>query len=381
LNGTTGSATLTLRATDASNEFVQTTFQLTVTPVGPPTLTNVIRINSGGTAQNFGGQAWVADQYFTGGSVYTSTNAISNTTQDQIYQTERFGNFSYAIPVGQAGTYAVDLHFAEIYFGAVGQRVFNINIENGQFVRNNFDIVQSAGLHNAAFVLRADNLNITDGTINITFTTVVNNAKVSGIAVGRYSSGSGARMADGGSAPLVEKPKNAIIYEGQAWTYQVEASDADGDELSYAIMNLPPSLFINPTTGLIKGTIEVSSRAFPVMLKVTDKSGLSTEVDFTITVAPAKPITREIPELTFVVYPNPTQNDQFFVKLEASQSEKWNFTLMDVAGRQTNLGTFDMHEGVQEVAFDLTQYNLAKGLYYLAIHNGKIRKNIKLAVK
>jgi hypothetical protein len=114
LSGTTGSGTITLRATDASNAFVQTTFSLTVT-TGTPTLTNVIRINSGGPAQNFAGQAWVADQYFTGGTVYSTTNPISNTTQDQIYQTERFGNFSYAIPVGQAGTYAVDLHLAEIY--------------------------------------------------------------------------------------------------------------------------------------------------------------------------------------------------------------------------------------------------------------------------
>ncbi len=66
----------------------------------------------------------------------------------------------------------------------MGQRRFNINVENGQFVRNNLDIIQTYGANNAAFVLRADNLNITDGTINITFTTVVNNAKVSGIAVG-----------------------------------------------------------------------------------------------------------------------------------------------------------------------------------------------------
>ncbi len=90
-------------------------FMRVTTTTSTPTLTNVIRINSGGPAQNFGGEAWVADQYFTGGTVYSTTNPIANTTQDQIYQTERFGNFSYAIPVGQAGTYAVDLHLAEIY--------------------------------------------------------------------------------------------------------------------------------------------------------------------------------------------------------------------------------------------------------------------------
>ena len=116
------------------------------------------------------------------------------------------------------------MHFAEIYFTTAGQRRFNINIENGQFVRNNFDIIQTFGANNTAYVLRADNLNITDGTINITFTSVVNNAKISGIAIGRYSSGSGARMAmESGREPIVEKPKDVTIHEGQAWTYQVIA--------------------------------------------------------------------------------------------------------------------------------------------------------------
>jgi N-acetylneuraminic acid mutarotase len=196
LSGTTGSGMITIRATDASNAFVQTTFQLTVTSSGTPALTNVIRINSGGTAQNFNGEAWIADQYFTGGTGYSTNSPIANTTQDQVYQSERFGNFNYAIPVGQAGTYAVDIHLAEIYFGQAGQRVFNINIENGLFVRNNLDLIQTYGANNTANVLRADNLNITDGTINIVFTTVVNNAKVSGISVGRYVSGGGGGTPD-----------------------------------------------------------------------------------------------------------------------------------------------------------------------------------------
>ncbi|WP_276372043.1 malectin domain-containing carbohydrate-binding protein, partial [Chryseolinea sp. H1M3-3] len=153
---------------------------------GTPQLVNVIRINSGGGAQNFGGEAWVADQYFTGGTPYSTTSAISNTTQDQIYQSERFGNFTYAIPVPSSGTYAVDLHLAEIYFNATGSRTFNINIEDGQFVRTNLDLIQLAGSINRAYVLRADNLSVLDGTLNITFTTGINNAKISGISVGQY---------------------------------------------------------------------------------------------------------------------------------------------------------------------------------------------------
>jgi hypothetical protein len=270
---------------------------------------------------------------------------------------------------------------AEIYFGAVGQRVFNINVENGQFVRNNLDMIQTYGANNQAIVLRADNLNITDGTINITFSTVVNNAKISGIAVGRYSSES-ARMAVAiGNEPIVEKPKDVTIHEGQAWTYQVVASDPDGDELTYSTTNLPASLYIDRKTGLIKGTIEVNAKVFPVTLTVTDASGLSTDVKFTVTIAPARPLVREVPDLKFVVYPNPTQRDAFFVKLEVLQQERWNFTLMDFAGRQISLGSFVLDQGVQELTFDITQYNLSAGIYYLAVQNGKTKKNVKLAVK
>ncbi len=382
LSGMIGSGTITLRATDASNASVQTTFQLTVTPAATPVLTNVIRINAGGSAQNFGGEAWVADQYFTGGTVYSTTSAISNTTQDQIYQTERFGNFSYAIPVGPAGTYAVDLHLAEIYFGAIGQRRFNINVENGQFVRNNLDMIQTYGANNQAIVLRADNLNITDGTINITFTNIVDNAKISGIAVGRYSGGSGARIAvASGQRPIVTTPQDVTIHEGQAWTYQVEASDPDGDQLSYASTNLPASLYMDKATGLIKGTIEVNANTYPVTIKVSDGKGLFTEVKFVVTIAPAKPIVREVAELKFVVYPNPTERDEFSVRLEVKQREKWNFTLLDFTGKQINLGSFELEEGIQELTFDLLPHNLSSGLYYLAVQNAQIKKVIKVGIK
>jgi hypothetical protein len=383
LSGTTGTGTITLRATDASNAFVPTTFQLTVTSVGgPPTLTNIIRINAGGPAQNFSGQAWVADQYFTGGTVYSTNSPISNTTQDQIYQTERFGNFTYAIPVGQAGTYAVDLHLAEIYYGQVGQRRFNINIENGQFVRNNFDMIQTYGANNQANVLRADNLNITDGTINITFTSVVDNAKISGIAVGRYSSGASARIATAsGHRPVVQTPQDVTIHEGQSWTYQVEASDADGDQLSYSTTNLPSSLYINKETGVIKGTIEMNANVFPVTLKVSDGTGLFTEVKFTVTIAKAKPLVKEIPDLKFVVFPNPTQNNEFSVRVEVKQRENWNFTLLDFAGKQIPLGTFELEKGIQELTFDILPYSLKPGLYYLVVQNGRTKKNVKLAIK
>ena len=47
---------------------------------------------------------------------------------------------TYSIPVPTAGKYTVELHFAEIYFTTAGSRVFNVNVENSQFVLQNIDL-------------------------------------------------------------------------------------------------------------------------------------------------------------------------------------------------------------------------------------------------
>lgn len=145
---------------------------------------NVIRINSGGPAQNYSGEVWTADQYFTGGQTYSTTAAIAGTTQDQIYQSERYGNVSYKIPV-PAGKYKVNLYFAEIWWTASGQRVFSVAVEN-QFTRANIDLFQAYGNFNAAVIV-ADNIQVSDGFLDITLTTSKDNAKISGISVDKYT--------------------------------------------------------------------------------------------------------------------------------------------------------------------------------------------------
>ena len=119
------------------------------TATGTP-IDGTLYINSGGPTVTTGGITWLSDR-FNQGSNFTFTNAtaISGTTNDVIYQTERSGRltspFSYAIPVDN-GTYDVELHFAEIFAGTQnpGQRVFDVMIE-GNTVLNNYDIAATAG--------------------------------------------------------------------------------------------------------------------------------------------------------------------------------------------------------------------------------------------
>jgi len=54
---------------------------------------------------------WSPDNYFEGGQLAAYTAPVKGTDDPELYETERWGNFSYAIPVSP-GTYSVTLHFA-----------------------------------------------------------------------------------------------------------------------------------------------------------------------------------------------------------------------------------------------------------------------------
>jgi hypothetical protein len=127
----------------------------TARPTATPTATtvSVISINCGGAAA----APYVADLDFAGGGTYSTTATIgtigvTSPAPLAVYQSARQGTFTYTIPGMAAGsTHTVRLHFAELYFTAAGQRVFNVSI-NGTAVLTNFDIVGAAGSGNAAVV-------------------------------------------------------------------------------------------------------------------------------------------------------------------------------------------------------------------------------------
>lgn len=150
--------------------------------------TSLVRVNSGGgNYTGAGGVVWSADTGFSGGGTFSSTRTIGGTSDQTLYRSERYGNFSYTLPV-ENGTYTVTLKFAEIYWSNPGQRSFDVSI-NGQQVLDNFDIVAAGGAFTA--VDRTFEVTATNGSIQITFTTVTDNAKVSAIEIVGDSGGGG----------------------------------------------------------------------------------------------------------------------------------------------------------------------------------------------
>ncbi|MEZ0109939.1 hypothetical protein ABH920_003953 [Catenulispora sp. EB89] len=151
------------------------------TPPPPPT---TVQINSGGPAVS----PFAADEDFTGGATSASGNAIdvsgvANPAPTAVYQTNRYGNFSYTIPGFTAGSsHTVRLHFAETYWTTAGARLFNVTI-NGTQVLNSFDILATAGAANKAVVEQFTAAADSGGHITVQFVTVKDNAQVNGIEV------------------------------------------------------------------------------------------------------------------------------------------------------------------------------------------------------
>ncbi|HZB47669.1 MAG TPA: carboxypeptidase regulatory-like domain-containing protein, partial [Mycobacteriales bacterium] len=104
-------------------------------------------VNAGGGAYTDGAaDPWAADRPYTpGGYGYVGTGAersttrgIAGTTDDALYQTQREGTGGYRFDALPAGTYAVDLDFAELRAGLpAGRRVFDVTV-NGAVVLDDY---------------------------------------------------------------------------------------------------------------------------------------------------------------------------------------------------------------------------------------------------
>ena len=95
------------------------------------------------------GRLWLPDRFVRGGRLSVFNRPVTNTPDPELFTTERFGHFTYAIPVAP-GSYKVTLSFAENYHTifdngpGVGVRRFNV-LMNGVLALKEFDVFKEAG--------------------------------------------------------------------------------------------------------------------------------------------------------------------------------------------------------------------------------------------
>ena len=125
--------------------------------------------------------AQFADGSSLDGASWRVSDAIAGTDDDIIFQSQKFGsnlNYSLAVP---NGTYRVKLYMAELFFTSAGQRLFDISIE-GNLVKSNYDAFLEVG-HDTADIESFENINVTDGLLDINLNANLSDAMINGIVV------------------------------------------------------------------------------------------------------------------------------------------------------------------------------------------------------
>ncbi|MCK5740081.1 malectin, partial [bacterium] len=230
------------------------------------------RINAGGNSYQDGdGNIWVADQEYVlggfgyvGGDVYQVSYSISYTDDDVLFQSEHFGMEAYRFTVPD-GWYNVALLFAENYYRETGRRVMDVAIE-GQPVLEDFDIFKESGGRNYAMEQIFTDIFVQDGVLDISFTGLVDEAKISAIAIGSFNK----------SANLVIEP-DSLNYGVGLDTLHFEIANSGNASLNWTIDPIAPESWI---TQIVPMSGSVAESAQQEIMVIIDRGELP-EDDYT----------------------------------------------------------------------------------------------------
>lgn len=135
------------------------------------------------------GDSWTADRkYAQGGHGYVATRnrthstsrTIKGTDDQALFRTAREDMLEYRFDNVPAGTYTIELGFADTRSTNIGRRVFDVLAE-GQLVLPALDLALEAGTYTA--VSRQYTVQVTDGQLNLRFATRVGSPIVNAIRV------------------------------------------------------------------------------------------------------------------------------------------------------------------------------------------------------
>lgn len=91
----------------------------------------------------------------------------------------------------------------------------------------------------------------------------------------------------GNMPPMIAEDKKHI-FDGKVFTYQIKATDPDGDELTYALKTAPSGMTID-ASGLIKWNVPPDFKGkAPVIVSVSDNHGGETTASFNVEINASK---------------------------------------------------------------------------------------------
>jgi hypothetical protein len=252
------------------------------------------RVNVGGAAYtSTSGDGYMADTpvsgslTISGGLTRSTTNAISGTSDQQLYKDERYGAFTENLIVPN-GRYDVRLHFAETQGAAVGARKFNMDVlETLGTDVSNLDIAATVG-KNAALVRTITGVSATAGVIRVRSVAVTGDPVLSAIEViPQAPSVTTKTPAAGATAVALSTTVKATFSRAMdgpsitssTFTLRTQAGAAVAATVAYDAVSQTATL--TPTTALAGGTTYIAEVAKTV--RAADGMWMVAPVSWTFT--------------------------------------------------------------------------------------------------
>ncbi len=119
------------------------------------------------------------------GEYFSTSNPISSTASEIVYQTDNRGICQYKVRVPN-GTYKLTLEFSENQFSEPGTRVTDITAENSANKKFMVDVFNVAGV-NSAFQTSFNSVKVEDGELDLHFSSVSGVPSLAGLIVEQLS--------------------------------------------------------------------------------------------------------------------------------------------------------------------------------------------------
>jgi hypothetical protein len=129
------------------------------------------------------------------------------------------------------------------------------------------------------------------------------------------------------SAPTIGGTPGTSVQVGQTYDFQPAAADANGDTLSFSVVNLPPWASFSPTTGRMTGRPQAGSEGTyqQIILSVSDGTDVSFLPMFAVTVtaapSPPPPPANHVPTISGTPATSVTEGQPYLFQPTASDPD------------------------------------------------------------
>ncbi len=162
---------------------------LEILPSAPGLIHPVRMVTQANPVTDADGRVWAADEYVIGGTTVFRENVLFDPKAKALFQGERYGNFTYRIPLAP-GRYRLTLHFAEQWFGTAASQMTDVDsrhfdvFANGVALLRDFVVGREAGGPNRCVNKSFEHLQPNaQGTLVLEFVPVKNYAELNAIEV------------------------------------------------------------------------------------------------------------------------------------------------------------------------------------------------------